>query len=400
MSPWPTLAWIGVGLLPAWHGDGGLTVSQMARVDACVEKAIHDRQIPGAVVLVGRENQVVFHRAYGSRAIIPGEEPMTEDTVFDLASLTKPIATASSIMVLIDQGKLRLEDRLGEVLPEFASHGKGAITIEQLLRHRSGLIADNPLSDYVDGIEQAWNRLQGLRLQGTPGETFLYSDVNYLILGRVVERVGEMPLDEFAQKHVFNLVGMNETKFLRLSEKKTPQAILPICRIAPTEPADGVMKRGRVHDPRAERLDGVAGHAGLYSTAADLSKFAQMLLDQGQNRDGRSVIKPETVKLMISSGETPEGQKRGLGWDIATPFSSPRGLWFGPRSFGHTGFTGTSLWIDPESRTYVIVLTSRLHPDGKGGSPIRLRSEIASTVGEPSPDPDDAPRENYGRDRR
>ncbi|HWE36856.1 MAG TPA: exo-beta-N-acetylmuramidase NamZ domain-containing protein [Isosphaeraceae bacterium] len=344
---------------------------RLARIDAAVGRAIEAKRVPGAVVLVGRAGKVIFAKAYGKRAIEPAEEGMTRDTIFDMASLTKPVATATSVTILVESGKLRLGDPIRRHLPELDTNGKGAITVEQLLRHRSGLIADNPIDDYKDGPERAWEKIAGLEPVAKPGERFVYSDVNYIILGKLVGRVSGRPLDEFAAEHIFQPLGMADTGFRPAGKTD---------RIAPTEKADGTMLRGVVHDPRARALGGVAGHAGLFGTADDLAVFAQMILDGGRGPGGSRVLGPLAVRAMIDPGDTPRGQRRGLGWDISTPYSAPRGALLGPESFGHTGFTGTSLWIDPETRTFVIVLTSRLHPDGKAPSPNPLRAELATIV--------------------
>jgi CubicO group peptidase (beta-lactamase class C family) len=298
----------------------------------------------------------------------PNVEAMTLDTRFDMASLTKPIATATSVMLLIERGSVRLDDPITKFFPEMDNHGKRSITIEHLLRHRAGLVADNPLGDYQDGPDAAWKRIAEIGLVAPPGERFLYSDVGFIILGKLVEKVAGTQLDAFAAANVFQPLGMTQTSF----RPEGPESI------APTEPADGVMLRGVVHDPRARQLGGVAGHAGLFSTALDLSKYAGMLLREGKADTGRAVLAPLTVRAMIDPGETPNRQRRGLGWDVATAFSAPRGSFFGPRGFGHTGFTGTSLWVDPDAEMYVILLTSRLHPDGKGQSPTALRGEVAT----------------------
>jgi uncharacterized protein YbbC (DUF1343 family)/CubicO group peptidase (beta-lactamase class C family) len=347
----------------------GLDTGRLARIESAVERAIAAGKVPGAVVLVGRRGKVTYAVALGRRAVEPGAEPMTRETVFDLASLTKPLATATSIMILVEQGKLRLDDTLARLLPEFDNHGKGAITVEQLLRHRSGLLADNPLGDYADGPDGAWKRLAELDLTNPPGARFRYSDVNYLVLGRLVERISGQRLDRFAAAHIFGPAGMSDTGFRPIGE--APGAAVSPDRIAPTERADGVMLRGVVHDPRARALGGVAGHAGLFGTADDLAVFAARFL-------GGQIVAPATVRLMTEPGATPPRERRGLGWDIDTGYSAPRGSLFGPKSFGHTGFTGTGLWIDPDTETFVILLTSRLHPDGKAPSPTALRAEVAT----------------------
>jgi uncharacterized protein YbbC (DUF1343 family)/CubicO group peptidase (beta-lactamase class C family) len=370
-----------IGPFPDARADGlpeapperlGFNPARLARIDAIVERAIADRAVPGAVVVVGRMGNIAYAKAFGRRAVVPHDEPMTRDTLFDLASLTKPVATATSALTLIDTGKLRLIDRLGDLLPEFDNHGKGSITVEQLLRHRAGFIPDNPIGDYSDGPAAAWSRLASIGLTYTPGHGYVYSDVGFEVLGRVVEKAAGKPLDVYASETIFRPLGMADAGF-------KPAEPLRV-RIAPTEPADGAMLRGVVHDPRARALGGVAGHAGLFGTADDLAIYAAMLLNHGRGRDGRPILTDASVRLMRDAGGTLPGQRRGLGWDIDTPHSAPRGRLFGTDGFGHTGFTGTSLWVDQNTQTFVILLTSRLHPDGKGGSPTRLRSDVATAA--------------------
>jgi len=398
MKRLPRLRWVlvSLGLLLASHvaraalpeapPDAlGFDPDRLARIDAALEAAVEHGKVPGAVVVVGRRSKIALARVKGRRSVEGAGEPLTRDTAFDLASLTKPVATATSMMILVEQGKLRLSDTLARLMPEFDNHGKGAITVEQLLRHRSGLIADNAIGDYADGPDEAWKRLATLDLVNPPGTRFRYSDVNFLILGKLVERVAGEPLDRFAAAHVFGPLGMISTGFRPIGQK--PNADVPLDRIAPTETDGGAMLRGMVHDPRARALGGVAGHAGLFGTADDLAVFAQMILDGGLGPDHRRILAPLTVRAWISPGDTPDGQKRGLGWDIDTGYSAPRGDLFGPRSFGHTGFTGTSVWIDPETETFVILLTSRLHPDGKGASPTALRAEVATLTAAALVDP-------------
>jgi uncharacterized protein YbbC (DUF1343 family)/CubicO group peptidase (beta-lactamase class C family) len=356
----------------------GFDAERLKRIDAAIDGAIERKEVPGAVVLIGRRGKIAYVRAAGRRAIEPGLEPMTRDTVFDMASLTKPIATASSMMVLVEEGKVRLGDRLARSMPEFANKGKGAITIEQLLRHRAGLIPDNPLADFKDGPETAWKRIAELSLVSRPGERFSYSDVGYLILGKLVERTSGQDLSVFARERIFEPLEMTDAHFRPLNS--SVPASVPVERIAPTERAapKGPMLRGAVHDPRSRALGGVAGHAGLFASADDLAIFAQMLLNGGVGPNGRRVLSPLAVRAMIDAATTPAGQRRGLGWDIETGYSTPRGALFGSASFGHTGFTGTSLWIDPETETFVIILASRLHPDGHAPSPTAFRANVAT----------------------
>ena len=354
----------------------GFDPSRLARVEEAVARAVAEKKVPGAVVLVGRRGKVALAKAFGKRSVEPVDEPMTRDTVFDMASLTKPVATATSIMVLLERGKFRLGDRMVTHLPEMKGNGKDVITIDQLLRHRAGLIPDNAIADYVDGPEAAWRKIGDLTPVEAPGERFIYSDVGFQILGRLVEKASGRPLDEFARSAIFEPLGMLDTGFRPIGG---PSGVpTQVSRIAPTEPDGGRMLRGVVHDPRSRALGGVAGHAGLFGTADDLAVYAQMLLDGGVGLDGKRVLSPLAVRAMIDPASTPEGQRRGLGWDVETSYSSPKGSFFGPTSFGHTGFTGTSLWVDPETQTFVILLTSRLHPDGKGTGPGTLRSEVAT----------------------
>ena len=356
----------------------GFDAERLKKIDAAIDQAIDRKVVPGAVVLVGRRGKIAYARTAGHRALEPKPEPMTRDTIFDMASLTKPMATATSIMILIDEGKLRLTDRLVVLLPEFDNHGKRDINIDQLLRHRAGLIADNPLADYEHGAAAAWQCIAQLEAVSPPGEKFRYSDVGFLALGRLVERVGGRGLDAFAGERIFEVLGMKDTHFRPLESPVS--AMAPTERIASTEreKPGGRMLRGVVHDPRARALGGVAGHAGLFATADDVATFAQTLLNGGVGPNGRRVLSPLAVRAMIDPATTPPGQRRGLGWDMETSYSSPRGSLYGSSSFGHTGFTGTSLWIDPETESFVVILTSRLHPDGDGPAPTSLRSMIAT----------------------
>lgn len=342
--------------------------SRLSRIDAVVQQAIERGDMPGAVVLIVHDRQVVFRRAYGSRSKQPVQTPMTLETLFDLASLTKPIATATSLMILLEEGKLRFSDPVARYLPEFQQNGKRRITIEQLLLHTSGLIADNPEADYAEGKAKSLERIYQLKPVAEPGSRFIYSDLGYIVLGELVARVSGMPLDEFSQKHIFAPLGMADTCFLPQGKQKE--------RAAPANQRNGRWTIGEVHDPRALQLGGVAGHAGLFSTADDLAVYARMLLDSG-DYNGQRILSPLSVRAMTIPHPVPGGL-RSYGWDVDTSYSFNRGELF-PRGqgFGHTGFTGTSLWIDPGSRTAVIFLSNRLHPDGKGN--VRLvRNQVAT----------------------
>ena len=334
------------------------------RLDETIQRAIDRGELPGAVVLVLHRGKVVYRQAHGLRAKQPAAEPMTIDTVFDLASLTKPVATATSIMLLVERGRLRSEDRVAQHWPEFGKHGKDRVTVEQLLLHTSGLIADNPETDYRDGKANALERICDLKLAAAPGARFTYSDVGYVVLGELVERVSGSPLEQFAQKYIFQPLGMRETTFRPADPLKK--------RCAPTEQREGRWMIGEVHDPRAYLLGGVAGHAGLFSTADDLAIFARMLLGEG-----KQVLVDKSLQSMTLARPVPNGL-RAYGWDVDTRFSSNRGdLFQVGTSFGHTGFTGTSIWIDPTSHTAVIFLSNRVHPKA-GGNINRLRGEVAT----------------------
>ena len=350
---------------------------RFAGIDRVVEEAIAARATPGAVVLVGRGDAVLFEKAYGQRATVPSIEPMTVDTIFDLASLTKVVATTTAVMQLVEQGRVRLNDPVSTFVPGFERHNKGGITIRHLLAHVSGLRPDVDLAEPWEGRETAIELASAEVPIARPGERFVYSDINFFVLGEIVARVSGMPLDRYVEREIFGPLRMADTQFNPPEAKRA--------RIAPTERCDTMAAwpcntpgapplRGVVHDPTARRMGGVAGHAGLFGTARDLSRFARMLLGDGRLETTR-VLAPMTVAKM-SSPATPPGMSsvRGLGWDIDTSYSGNRGELFPIGSFGHTGFTGTSLWIDPFSKSYVIFLSSRLHPDGKGDvTPLRAR---------------------------
>src|SRR5262249_40343276 len=272
----------------------------------------------------------------------------TVDTLFDMASLTKPIATATSVMILLEQGKLKLLDRVSKHLPEFGQNDKEAITLEHLLLHTSGLIADNPVEDYQDSRKKAWERICRLRPDPEPGKLFRYSDVNFIVLGELVERLSGESLDIFTREHIFAPLGMRDTTF-RPSKELAERA-------AVTEKRGDHWMRGELPDPRSSLPGGVAGHAGLFSTADDLAVFAQMILNGGSYA-GKRILKPETVRLMTTPHALPKG-RRTLGWDASTRFSSNRSDTFSAHSFGHTGFTGTFIWIDPDNQTALILLSN------------------------------------------
>ena len=336
-------------------------------LDSIVRDAIHDDQVPGAVLLVWHDGQVAYRKAFGNRALEPRREPMTVDTIFDIASLTKVVATTTAVMQLVQKGEVRLNDPVVKYIPEFAENGKEEITVRNLLTHFSGLRADIDLTPPWEGRDAALRLSFAEAPAFSPGSRFLYSDTNFITLGALVERVSGSTLDAYCAKKIFSPLGMTHTRFLPPAAWRR--------KIAPTEyDEQGRMLRGVVHDPRARRMGGVAGHAGVFSTADDLSKFAQALLK------GSPVLSQELVEKMTTPQQPPTATVlRGFGWDIDSPFSSNRGELLPVGSFGHTGFTGTSMWIDPTTRTFVILLANSVHPRGKG-SAVALRSKVATAV--------------------
>lgn len=354
--------------VPTSHrGSAEVDPPNLGMLDAIVRDAIHDDQIPGAVVLVWHNGQVVYRRAFGNRALEPRREPMTVDTIFDVASLTKVVATTTAVMQLVQKGEVRLNDPVAKYLPEFAVNGKEEITVRNLLTHFSGLRADIDLTPPWEGRDTALRMVFAETPAYSPGSRFLYSDTNFIALGALVERVSGTTLDAYCARKIFTPLEMTHTRFLPPAAWRR--------RIAPTEDDEqGKMLRGVVHDPRARRMGGVAGHAGVFSTADDLSKFGQALLN------GSPILSPEIVEKMTTPQQPPTAPVlRGFGWDIDSPFSSNRGELLPVGSFGHTGFTGTSIWIDPTTRTFIILLTNSVHPRGKG-SAVTLRSKMATAV--------------------
>ena len=341
--------------------------ARLAVLDSIVRDAIHDGQVPGAVLLVGHNGQVIYRKAFGERSLEPRREAMTVDTIFDIASLTKVVATTTAVMQLVEKGEVRLNDPVAKYLPQFAQNDKDDITVRMLLTHHSGLTEDLDLGELWEGRGTAFALAFAEKPIYPPGSRFLYSDINFIVLGALVERVSGQPFDAYCVQHIFAPLGMKHTRFL------PPTSWRP--KIAPTQyDEDGKMLRGMVHDPTARRMGGVAGHSGLFSTADDLSRFAQALLN------GSTVLPSLAVEKMTTPQQPPTSfVLRGLGWDIDSPFSSNRGDLLPVGSFGHTGFTGTSVWIDPTTRTYIILLTNAVHPRGKG-SAIGLRSKIATAV--------------------
>jgi uncharacterized protein YbbC (DUF1343 family) len=365
-------------LVPAARGQQAPDFSEAERF---IAEAIADKQMPGGVLLVGRKDRVIYQKALGNRAVQPAVEAMTADTIFDLASLSKPIGTATSVLILIDRGKIDPKERVAKYLPEFGKNGKEEITVEHLLLHRGGLIPDNDEPDYKDGPVKAWERICALPVLSKPGEKFAYSDVGFIVLGRLVERVDGRPLAQFAAEEIFRPLGMNFTSYNPPAEWKA--------NTAPTQQREGRWMRGEVHDPRAYLLGGFAGHAGLFSNAGDIAKFCWMIMNGGE-LGGRRILSAKAIEMIRTPQVLPNGAARSYGYDVSTGLSQPLGHRF-PRyeSFGHTGFTGTCFWIDPKDDLFFVFLTNSVHPDGKG-KVLKLRRKVstalATAVLGPAPD--------------
>lgn len=366
------------------------------RLQALVQAEVQAGKLPGAVVLVGHRGRVVYRQAIGQRAIVPRAEGMTPDTVFDVASLTKVVATATATMMLVERGELRLVDTVGRWIPEVQHESAKRVTVLQLLTHVAGYAPSLDLKQAWAGRDGLLRALAAEPLAHAPGSKFVYSDIGFIVLGEIIERVSGRRLDQFFVQEIATPLGMRDSAYRRLDTPGPAWDEPALARLAPTERVRGQqtdlgaslgraatqgqhLLRGQVHDPTAHRMLGVAGHAGLFSTADDLARFAQMVLNGGV-LEGRRLLSAASIARMTAPVVvSEEGWTRALGWDMATAFSANRGELFPLGSFGHTGFTGTSLWIDPVSQTYVVFLSNRVHPDGKGDV-TALRAKVMTLV--------------------
>ncbi len=333
--------------------------TKLAEIDTAIADFIARKQMPGAVFYL-QHGGIIVEKAFGGQTYDLSGRAMETHTVFDAASLTKVVATTPAIMLLVEAGQILLDAPLSTYLPEFAGDGRGEISVRHLLTHTSGLPAGLSLRPTWQGAGEALTRACAQRPTHAPGAFFRYSDVNFILLGHLVARVSGMPLERFVQTRIFTPLAMRDSGYL-------PLLRLPAARIAPTQiiKQEGAERtlQGEVHDPTARAMGGVAGHAGLFTTAADLSRFARMLLGDGA-LDGVRILAPASVKLMRTV-QTPAGltARRALGFDIDSPFARPRGSVFPIGSFGHTGFTGCILWIDPYSKTFYVFLSNRVYPN-------------------------------------
>jgi uncharacterized protein YbbC (DUF1343 family)/CubicO group peptidase (beta-lactamase class C family) len=350
--------------------DDRSAIDQISRI---ATDEIQTGHLQGAVIVAGVQGQVVFRQAIGMRRVKPDPAPMKIDTIFDLASLTKVVATTTAIMQLSEAGLIDLKRPVADYWPAFAKSGKASITIADLLAHYAALPpdlpTDAPYADYATAIQA----IEEIAPVAEPGTRFVYSDIDFAALGEIVRRVSGLPLDVYAAKHIFNPLAMRATTFEPSLRQRD--------RVAPADVEDGKLIWGQVHDPMARRMGGVAGHAGVFSTADDLTRFVKMLL-AGGTLDGHRILASASVDAMTTP-QSPAGQPalRGYGWDIDSPYSTTLAPAFSLRSFGHTGYTGTALWVDPSTRSFLIVLTNRLHPDGTGSARM-LQRRLAAVVGE------------------
>ncbi len=344
-----------------------MDAATLDRIDALVEQGIADGDFPGGVVAVGRGNKIGFIRAYGDRQTEPTVEKCTIDTVYDLASVTKVTATAISTAILVERGLIDYEDKISKFFPEFAQNGKEDVTVRDCITHVSGLTPDNSIKDYIGfNRDEILANICKLGLRTPRGEAFAYSDVGFITMGYVIEKVTGMSEDEFVRQNIYLPLGMVDTGYNPNDEQKR--------RAAPAEkrtPEDKDWIKGEVHDPRAYEMKGIAGHAGNFSTAPDLAILASMLIGRGtytpaSGAEPVQIMKPETFDKMIAPVVVPRGI-RSRGWDKRSPYSGNRAVLMSPSAIGHSGFTGTSYWIDPDMDLFVIFLGNRLHPDGKGG---------------------------------
>lgn len=342
-----------------------------AAIGAIMRDEIAAGNLPGAVIVVGVGDKVVLREAYGERAVLPNRSPATVDTIYDAASLTKVMATAVAIQQLVERGLIDLDKPAATYWPAFAANSKADITVRQLLTHYAALPAGIPTRAW-SGTEGALDAIVALKPLAPAGSRFIYSDVDFIVLGELVRRVSGQTLETYAAANIFRPLGMRDTGF-------QPPATLKN-RIAPADIERGELRWGEAQDPIAFRMGGVAGHAGVFTTADDLTLFARMMASGG-TKGGPAVLRPQSIATMIRPQSPPGGPAlRGLGWDIDSPYSGFLAPSFSPRSFGHTGYTGTALWIDPDTQSFLIVLSNRLHPNGKGNILPMLR-RIATVAG-------------------
>ena len=352
---------------------------KLAQIDEAIEQAIAEEKTPGGIFWLEQKGER-YVKAYGNMSLEPKVMATRIDAIYDAASITKIVATTTAMMLLFEQGKIEVDAPVSNYLDGFENGGKENITIKQLMTHTSGLRPVLPNTIEIDGVETDWRGYataiaiaKSEKMQQEPGTKFVYSDINFILLGEIIQQVSGQQLQDYTREKIFHPLRMKDTGYL-------PSPIL-INRIAPTKWVDGKMLRGTANNPICRKTGGVHGHAGIFTTAADLARFARMILNKGE-LEGIRLLKPETVELMTSI-QTPESMNelRGLGWDISTSYTNQRGTIFPIGGYGHTGFIGTSLWIDPFSETFVIVMCNRVHPDGTGDV-LELRRQLGTLAAE------------------
>lgn len=361
---------------PSQNASGAGNIKQnkydFTNVERIVNEAIEDSAFPGAVVLVEKEGKIIFEEAFGHFTFDKNSSPMELNTLFDLASLTKVISTTNCAMICIDRGLFNLDDKVSKYIPGFAQNSKENITIRNLLLHNSGLPAFKPYYKMFDNPKDVLNDIYSTDLVYRTGTKTVYSDLGIITLGKIIEKVTGMKLDEFALEEIFGPLGMQNTMY------NPSDSLKEYC--APTE-YDNYWRhrqiKGEVHDETASMLGGVAGHAGLFSTAEDIARVLKMLLQKG-SYNGKQLIRPETV--MLFTKRQSEESTRGLGWDTKSRTGSSAGDLFSPGSYGHTGFTGTSVWTDPERDLFVIFLTNRVYPTRENHKLFKVRPALHNAV--------------------
>jgi CubicO group peptidase (beta-lactamase class C family) len=369
---------------PVSAGPRGFRPGGLDAVDAVVEAGVASRAFPGGVLAVGRDGVLAHLRAFGRLSYDPGAAEVATDTLYDLASLTKVVVTTTLSMILVDEGKLDLDARVHAFFPAFSGPAKERVTVRHLLTHSGGLQWWAPLYKEVKGKAAFLERIVAMDLAYEPGAKSVYSDLGIILLGDILERVSRTPFEEMARTRVLQPLGMKDAQY------RPPAELLP--RIAPTEndPWRGRVVRGEVHDENAFALGGVAPHAGLFATAPDLAHLAQMLL-AGGSFGGRRIVSRATVELFTERAGVPVSS-RALGWDTPTdesglrsstpgqPGYSSAGSLFSARSFGHTGFTGSAMWMDPERELYVVLLTNRVHPTRDNNAIREVRAQVSDAI--------------------
>ena len=355
---------------PSLPSSSPFDAKALAAIDSAIGGTVERRGMPGAQFHLEKDG-AVFARSYGALSYEAGAAAVSATTVFDVASLTKVLATAPSVLLLVEQGKLALDAPLARYLPTCGGRGRDGLTLRHLLTHSSGFPAGLPARPAWEGRAAALALACGKDITDAPGTAFRYSDINYILLGIVAEQAAGEPLDRFAARHIFAPLGMTHTGFLPL-QRMAASAIAPT-HVSPLLAADkalhpelvhGEVLQGVVHDPTARRMGGVAGSAGLFSTAPDVARYARMLINGGE-LDGVRVLSAASVRLLTTVQSPPGLTLRAIGMDIDSPFARPRGSRFAVGSYGHTGYTGCFMWIDPDSRTFYSFLSNRVYPDDK-----------------------------------